>query len=48
MSSLRTAAVDTFDDEEMAQAIKSLRGGSLVQKLNWLSRRARRTSSCAR
>ena len=31
------AAVDTFDDEEMAQGIRSLRGGSLVQKLNWLS-----------
>ncbi len=37
MAPVRTAAVDTFDDEEMAQGIKSLKGGSLVQKLNWLS-----------
>ena len=37
MAPVRTAAVDTFDDEEMAQGIKSLEGGSLVQKLNWLS-----------
>jgi hypothetical protein len=37
MTDLRTLAVDAFDDEEMAHAMYALRGGSLVQKLNWMS-----------
>jgi hypothetical protein len=36
-ASLRAAAVDTFDDEEMSRAMIALRGGTLVQKLNWMS-----------
>jgi hypothetical protein len=37
MTDLRTLAVSAFDDEEMAHAMYALRGGSLVQKLNWMS-----------
>src|SRR4051812_28220628 len=32
----RSLAVKAFDDEEMAHAMYALRGGSLLQKLNWM------------
>ena len=34
--SLRDLAVRAFDDEQMAHAMYAAKGGSLVQKLNWL------------
>src|SRR5687768_18330517 len=34
---LRSLAVKTFDDEEMAHAMYAMKGGTLVQKLNWMS-----------
>ena len=37
MGDLRSLAVKTFDDEEMAHAMYALKGGSLLQKLNWMS-----------
>lgn len=33
---LRSLAVKVFDDEEMAHAMYALKGGSLLQKLNWM------------
>jgi hypothetical protein len=37
MEDLRSLAVKAFDNEEMAHAMYALRGGTLVQKLNWMS-----------
>lgn len=37
MGDLRSLAVKVFDDEQMAHAMYALKGGSLVQKLNWMS-----------
>ena len=37
MGDVRSLAVKAFDNEEMAHAMYALRGGSLVQKLNWMS-----------
>jgi hypothetical protein len=37
MADLRSLAVKTFDDQEMAHAMYALKGGSLLQKLNWMS-----------
>jgi hypothetical protein len=37
MGDLRSLAVKAFDDEEMAHAMYALQGGSLLQKLNWMS-----------
>ncbi len=34
---LRALAVSTFDDEEMSRAMLALQGGTLLQKLNWMS-----------
>jgi hypothetical protein len=36
MDDIRDEAVDTFNDEEMARAVASLRGGSLKAKIRWL------------
>ncbi len=34
---LRKLAVESFDDEEMARGIASLKGGTLLQKLRWMA-----------
>jgi hypothetical protein len=37
MKDLRDLAVKAFDDEEMARAVGGMKGGTLLQKVNWLA-----------
>ena len=37
MGDLRSLAVKAFDDAQMAHAMYALKGGTLLQKLNWMS-----------
>jgi hypothetical protein len=37
MGDLRSLAVKAFDDEEMAHAMYAMKGGTLHQKLNWMT-----------
>ena len=36
LTNLRKLAADSFNDEEMARGIASLKGGTLLQKLRWM------------
>ena len=37
MQDLRDLAVKAFDDDEMARAVSGMKGGTLLQKINWLA-----------
>ena len=45
---LRDLAVKAFDDEEMARAVSGMKGGTLLQKINWLDRRGLETGALVR